>query len=35
MHGFSAAPSVVNSYTNYVGVLHNTFAPIAAVLIVD
>jgi nucleobase:cation symporter-1, NCS1 family len=31
----SAAPSVVNSYTNYVAVLGNTFAPIAAVLIVD
>jgi nucleobase:cation symporter-1, NCS1 family len=31
----SAAPSVVNSYTNYVAVLGNIFAPIAAVLIVD
>jgi purine-cytosine permease-like protein len=31
----SAAPSVVNGYTNYVGVLGNTFAPIAGVLIVD
>jgi cytosine/uracil/thiamine/allantoin permease len=31
----SAAPSVVNGYTDYVGVLGNTFAPIAGVLIVD
>lgn len=31
----SAAPSVVNGYTGYVGVLGNAFAPIAGVLMVD
>ena len=31
----SAVPSVVNGYTDYVAVLGNAFAPIAAVLIVD
>jgi NCS1 family nucleobase:cation symporter-1 len=31
----SAAPSVVNGYTGYVGTLGNAFAPIAGVLIAD
>lgn len=31
----SAAPSVINGYTGYVGALGNAFAPIAGILIVD